>query len=153
MSTMIIVLGIGLHSGCKSTSTPTDAFDRLAKAGEAGDLATFLGGLTQDSADAFDGLLAVSGTEHAKKLRLGGLGTAVRAISAQTPGQQDLALVLVETTDSPPQRAQVLMRLEDGDWKLDLISTELLWNRNWELSGGSPKRGAWYEINPSTIMQ
>ena len=49
----------------------------------------------------------------------------------------DFALLLVETkTPLAIERAQVIMRLEAGHWRLDLPDTESLWNRNWSLSGG-----------------
>jgi hypothetical protein len=140
-----LVAALVMCAGCPAPLSPSAAFDKMAKAGEDGDREAFLAGLSQASRDALDGVLAVAG-EHPGRVRLGKMDATVRAVSFTSP-QPEIALVLVETTDSPPQRAQVVMRLEDGAWRLDLLSTELLWNRDWELSGGAPRRGGWFEVD------
>ena len=77
--------------------------------------------------------------ESSAHFKLGNFGGRVRAqdFSEQSDG---VALVLVQSSEVPPEVAQIVMRLEDGEWRIDLVSTELLWNRSWDLSGRS-KRG------------
>lgn len=126
---------IVVSSGCRQ-QTPTQAFDEWAAAVEAGDRDAMLAGLTNESADLLDGVLSLS-SRHPTKMRLG-FDVKVRAVDAKQQGA-DMAMVLIETETDPPEIAQIFMRFTDGRWKVDLLSTEILWNRRWELSGGKPR--------------
>jgi len=125
-------------SACQTAKTPGQAFDAVARAAEEGNEAKFLMGFTESSRALLGGLFALTDGESSH-FELGGFSGQVRAkdYSEQSDG---VALGLVQSSDIPPEVAQIVMRLEAGEWRVDLVSTELLWNRSWELSGRT-KRG------------
>jgi hypothetical protein len=133
-----LVLFIFASGGCRSVNSPREAFDAVAVAAEEGDEAVFLDGFTESSRALLRGMFALS-DESSAHFKLGDFVGSVRAqdFSEQSDG---VALVLVQSSEVPPEVAQIVMRLEDGEWRIDLVSTELLWNRSWDLSGRS-KRG------------
>ena len=122
-----------LVAGCRTPESPDVAFNKIAAAAESGDTERFIEGFTAPSRSLLDGMLALSGPDSSL-FRLGQFASRAEAkeFSEQSGG---VALVLVQSTDSRPEVAQLVMRLEDGAWRIDLVSTELLWNRSWELSG------------------
>ena len=129
----VMLLVAVLVLGCNRPEPPDVAFNRLAAAAEAGDMDTFLTGFTEPSRALLDGVMAVSGGRSGA-FAIGSFSQGVQAVQYSEQAD-DFALVLVQSGDTPPEVAQLVMRLDDGAWRVDLISTELLWNRSWELSG------------------
>lgn len=127
-------VALALWSGC-TRPDPSQAFDAVALAAEQGDEEAFLDGLTVESRALVDALLHLPRRrQEAMKL---GFDEAIRAKTHHIQGDGQLAIVAVASPAG--EEAQVFMRQEDGHWRLDLMSTELLWNRRWELSGGKPR--------------
>lgn len=140
---VLVVLPLLLQAGCGPRLDPSQAFDAFASAIESGDYASASAHLTARSAPVFDAVVAIarsapqSATANpSRAVPAGALSGSARAVGI-ADGGSDFALLAVEAT-SPEgvERAQVIMRLEDGHWRLDLPDTESLWNRNWSLSGG-----------------
>ncbi len=135
--------------GC-GTSSPSKAFDELAAAAEKGDEAAFLAGFSTESRPLMTTLVKLKG--HNKAATRLGFDTRVRAIAEKIQADGLLAIVVVETDGDNPQRGQVFMKKEGRAWKLDLTSTELLWNRQWELSGGKPRAFPdWFETGVPSL--
>ncbi len=134
-----------LSAGC-TRPNPSQAFDQLALAAESGDEAAFLDGLTLDSAVLVKMLLHLP-TRRPEAMALG-FGDRARASTHHIQADGQLAVLAVQTESG--EQAQVFMRFEGGAWKLDLLSTELLWNRKWDLSGGRPRGFPdWFESDLS----
>ena len=125
---------IALLTGC-GASTPEAAFDRLAEAAESGDSEAFLAGCTTETRALLEGLDAFS-ARYPELLKSGPFSNRVRAVAAEI--QSPSAIVLVSSDGG--ERGEVVFRDDHGRWLLDLIGTEMLWNRSWELSGGKPRR-------------
>ena len=141
------VVCISVWAGCRAEPSPSEAFDAVAIAAESGDTDAFLDGFTDTSRAMLEGVFAIAG-RNSRHFVLGAFSGRARAtdFSEQSDG---VALVLVQSTDSPPEVAQIVMRKETGRWRIDLVSTELLWNRSWELSGRSRRgEGMAMEIDP-----
>lgn len=132
-----------LAPGCGAPLEPAQAFDAFAQAVEAGDYASASKHLTARSAPVFDAVVAIARSAPPSTtstpgdaIPAGALTGSARAVGIADSGG-DFALLLVEAkTPLAIERAQVIMRLEAGHWRLDLPDTESLWNRNWSLSGG-----------------
>jgi hypothetical protein len=138
-----VLLLLLFAAGC-TRLPPTAVFDDLAVAAERGDMASFLGGLTPESSATMSYLLNLpEARESSFRLQF---PHAVRAVSIEHQSADGMALLRVEAQTTPPQQAQVVMRLVEGEWKLDLVATELLWNRDWAKSGGAARPlPAWLE--------
>ena len=108
----------------------------MAAAAEAGDEGAFLDGFAKESR----GLMQVLLTDPQRRSRiLPQFEHRVRSVHVELQPGGEMAMVVVETDSQPAERGHVIMMLEDGNWRLDLIATELLWNRTWALSGGRPR--------------
>lgn len=140
-----------LFVGCAPAS-PIESFNSIAVALERGDFEAAFAGMTPDTARIVRGLVA-SDTSGAVFPR-GSLGAGTRAVEVDHTlvAGGELTVVIVETTDVPPQRGLVLMRLLEGEWRLDLVATEPQWSRDWKLSGateGGPP--SWMESEPVRV--
>jgi hypothetical protein len=140
---VLLVLPLSIHAGCGPRLDPSQAFDAFASAVEAGDYAAASSHLTARSAPVFDAVVTIARSapksdtaDPSRAVPAGALSGSARAVGI-ADGGGDFALLIVEA-NAPHgvERAQVIMRLEDGHWRLDLPDTESLWNRNWTLSGG-----------------
>ena len=123
---ILSVFLVAVSSGCKPKG-PGEAFDRLSAAADSGDVEGFLSGLTRESRALVEGVLSLR-DRYPDALKLGGFQTRNRAASVRMQGE----LAVVTVSDASPERSGdlVIMRQEDGGWKLDFVLTEQLWNRN-----------------------
>ncbi len=129
-----------LFGACGPSSDPSQAFDAFALALEQGDRDAAMGHLTRASRAAFEALDAADGQGSARRLALGGEAgiRPTRAVSVVASPAPDLALIAVQAQGPAGQneRGEIIMTLEDGAWRVDLVRTEqVLWSRDWARSG------------------
>ena len=128
-------------SGC-TQRTPMEAFDRFAVALEQGDRATVMDSLTPESAKILDGLVGID--TGSGMFPMTGLSEQTRAVEvAGGDGVRTTALVVQPSGQQAPP-AIVFMTQVDGEWRVDMIATELKWNADWQLSGSeTPPPPTW----------
>ena len=134
--------------------TPLESLDKTLKAAETGDTERFWAGLTPESRAILQGLHAFP-HEGIKHLHLGGFPHSVHPLAVDQKG--DYAYVQVTTDKELSESAVLVMRKEDGQWLLDMVETELLWNAQWVLSGDQtlPAEKSWDDIltPPEGVLQ
>ncbi len=136
-------------AGC-SGATPVESLDRTMEAAERGDDEVFLAGLTVESRTLLQGLHAFP-HPGVHRLRMAGFSKTVRAVKVDLDGE--FAYVKVRTNQTPPEAGVIVMRKEDGEWRLDMVETELLWNAQWALSGGSVPDPAHSSENGASLLE
>lgn len=142
---------LSLLCGCHSAD-PIESFNTVAMALERGDTAAALAGFTPDSAKVLRGLMSTDADHVVFPSAPLAVSTRAVSIATDTGSAPDETLVIVESAASPPEHAVVAMRLVDGEWRIDLVVTELQWNLNWKNSGG-PTSGppSWMERAPTSL--
>ena len=144
---VLSILAALLLASC-AVRPPEDAFNDIAGAAQKGDRETFLSGFTLESQALLQAMLYTRG-EHGKLMSVGPFAIPTHAEDAIIKDQ--LAIVSLSTKDSVTGTARIIMRLEGhsclgrigdyclwelGEWRLDLETTEWLWNQDWVQSGG-----------------
>ena len=137
-----------------SSATPLESLDKTLKAAEAGDAERFWAGLTSESRAILQGLHSFP-HEGIKYLHLSRFSHSVHPLAVDQKG--DYAYVQVRTDKELSESAVLVMRKEDGQWLLDMVETELLWNAQWALSGDQtlPAEKSWDDIlmPPEGVLQ
>ena len=142
MKSLYVILICLLAFGCAKQSTdPSQAFNAMAAAAESGDYNGFLSHLTRATRDYVHGVKALGGP-NSGMLKTGPFKTTVKAMRHTI--EADMAYVDVLTDSNPPEEGRVVLRFEEGAWKIDLLATEWVWSRNWALSGSANRPG--YEL-------
>jgi hypothetical protein len=143
---VVLIGGFAILGGCR-TGSPEQAFNALAEAAERGDEESFLAGFTIESRPLVAGILSMA-VKYPKMLALGPFHRTVRAHSASRVGE--LALVSVTGADSREDES-IVMRFQDGEWRLDLVLTQLRWQQSSMEFENSPQTSG-IELNPASAQ-